>query len=357
MIKTNELRKILFDLFSQNLEYVKENPSIRFKPDFKNGYICPLCFEVFFEKDLDITLENHLTLEDIPPKKLGGHPQALTCKKCNNESGKNLDIHLLNCLLEIDSKSFLINSKTAATYEINGLKMNGSLEIDKEGKANLYFEPKHSNPKDAESFMANLFPPKTIYNSLPLFNSEYLSQSKSPSFNIQPKRSNKDERRAEIALLRIAYLIAFSTLGNGFLINSGSYKVREQILNPDKSILPKPFWIKYDFPEEMEGINIITLPTEARGFLIVFSLKTISKSRRFAIVLPGPSVPGIKVYDYIEQSICKGDGSVSVNFTTEHLPELEYLKKDEYAFGGHQFWDKYTSTDYIPNFRPNTETK
>lgn len=357
MNKTNELRKKIFELFSQNLEYVKENPSIQFKPDFKNGYICPLCFEVFFEKDLDITVENHLTLEDIPPKKLGGNPKALTCKKCNNESGKKLDVHLLNRLLDIDSKSFLTNSKTAATYEINGFKMNGSFEIDEEGKANLYFEPKHSNPKDAQSFMANLFPPKTIHSPLPLFNNEFLSESKSPSLNIQPKRSNNDERRAEIALLRIAYLIAFSTLGNGFLINSGLYKVREQISNPDKNILPKPFWINYDFPEEMEGINIISLPKEARGFLIVFSLKTDSKSRRFAIVLPGPSEPGIKVYDYIEKSICTCDGSVSVNFTTEHLPDLEYLKKDKYKFGGHQFWDKYTSTDYIPNFKPNAEKK
>jgi hypothetical protein len=107
----------------------------------------------------------------------------------------------------------------------------------------------------------------------------------------------------------------------------------------------------------MEGINIITLPKEARGFLVVFSLKTNSKSRRFAIVLPGPSLPGLDVYDYIKKSIGTGDGSVSVNFTTERLPKLEYLKKDEFAFGGHQFWDTYTSTDYIPNVKPNTETK
>ncbi|MFV7235346.1 hypothetical protein [Flavobacterium sp. ZB4R12] len=358
MIKTNEIRKIIFNLFSQNLEWVKENPSISFRPDFMNGYICPLCFEVFFEKDLDITLENHLTLEDIPPKTLGGHPQALTCKKCNNESGKELDIHLLNRLLDIDSKAFLPNSKTAATYEINGFKMNGVFEFDKNGKAILNFQPKHSNPKDADSFMADLFPPKTIYNPLFLLNRELVDESRSPSFNIQPKQRLKaDERRSEIALLRIAYLIAFSTLGNGFLINAGLYKVREQILNPDKSILPKPFWINYDFPKEMEGINIITLPKELRSFLIVFSLKTNSKSRRFAIVLPGPSDPGIKVYDYIEKYICTGHGSESVNFTTEHLPKFDYLNKDEYTFGGHQFWDKYTADDYKPNLKPDKEIK
>lgn len=353
MAKSNEVRKKIFNLFSQNLEWVKENSSISFIPDFTNGYICPLCFEVFFEKDLDLNLENHLTLEDIPPKSLGGRPEALTCKKCNNESGKELDVHLLNRLLEIDSKSFLPNSKTAATYEINGFKMNGVFEFDKDGKAILNFEPKHSNPKDADSFMTNLFPTKTILN--PLFHPNRLLYNKlsSPTFNLQPKYLKSDERRAEIALLRIAYLIAFSTLGNGFLINSGLYKVREQILNPDKSILPKPFWINYDFEKEMEGINIITSPKELRSFLIVFSLKTKSKSRRFAIVLPGPSEPSTKIYDYIEKYICADDNSKNINLITEHLPTLDYLNKDEFTFGGLQFWNKYTADDYLPNFKPN----
>jgi hypothetical protein len=347
-------KEIIFNLFSQNLEWVKENPSIKFKPDFTNGYICPLCFDVFFKKDLDITSGNYLTLEDIPPKSLGGNPKALTCKKCNNESGKELDVHLLNRLLEIDSNSFLPNSKTAATYEINGFKMNGAFEFDENGKAIISFEPKHSNPKDADNFMNNLFPPKTLYSPLFHFNRGFENETRSPTFNIKPNRLLKaDERRAEIAVLRIAYLIAFSTLGNGFLINAGLYKVRDQILNPDKSILTKPFWLNYDFPKEMEGIHIITLPKELRSFLIIFSLKTKSKSRRFSIVLPGPSDPGIKAYDFIEKYLCTDDCSENVNITTEILPILDYLRKDEYTFGSLEFWNKYTANDYKPNYNPD----
>lgn len=351
--KTKKTREIIFKLFSQNLEWVKENSSISFKPDFVNGYICPLCFEVFFEKDLDINAENFLTLEDIPPKSLGGNPKALTCKNCNSKSGKELDVHLLNNLLNTDSQLFLPNSKTKATFEINGFKMNGMFEIDDNGKAILNFQPKHSNPKDADSFMADLFPPTTIYNPFFYPDKIFGNESRSPSFNMKQKNLIADERRAEIALLRIAYLIAFSTLGNGFLINTGLYKVREQILNPDKSILPKPFWIKYDFPKEMEGINVITLPKELRCFLIVFSLKTKSQSRRFAVVLPGPSDPGIKVYDYIDENICIGDGSEFVNFTSELMLKNDYLRDDKYTFVGHQFWEKCTNDDYMPNYKPD----
>ena len=90
---------------------------------------------------------------------------------------------------------------------------------------------------------------------------------------MKPKKKS-NERRSEIALLRIGYLLAYATLGNGFLINGGLYKVREQILNPEKEILPKVYWIKHEFPAEHEGINIITLPGELRSFLIIFNLKT-----------------------------------------------------------------------------------
>src|SRR5690348_10203246 len=110
MNKSKRKKLALFKLFSQNLDWVKEHPSIRFEPDFSKGYICPLCFDVFYEKDLDDSLTNHLTLEDIPPDALGGKPLALTCKKCNSRSGHELDAHLLKNLLIADAKMFLPNS-------------------------------------------------------------------------------------------------------------------------------------------------------------------------------------------------------------------------------------------------------
>lgn len=262
-------RETIFKIFSQNLEWVKENPAIRFEPDFKNGYICPLCFNVFFEKDLDSKLENFLTLEDVPPKSLGGKPQTLTCKECNSKSGHELDAHLLNSLLEIDSKALLPNSKSKALFELSGNKVNGTVEMQNDGSMHINFLSQHSNPTQAKEFMKEMIPPRTLYN--PIFHPEKALENgyQSPTFSLKfPEKAN--ERRAEKALLRIAYLIAYSTFGSGFYINSGLYKVREQILNPDKDILPKVFWIKYEFPKEMEGINIITIPKELRCFLIVF---------------------------------------------------------------------------------------
>jgi hypothetical protein len=337
MNKSNQdKKKKIFSLFSQNLEWVKEEPTISFNPDFSNGYICPLCFEVFFEEDLDISKKNYLTLEDIPPKSLGGKPLALTCKNCNSKSGHELDIHLLNRLQELDSELFLKNSKANVTIELNGNKINGIVDIDQKGKVILDLQPNRSNPIETRKLMKDLFPPvitKEVFET--------------PKINYKLHKRSK-ESRADVALLRIAYLIAYSTFGNSFLINGGLFKVREQILNPDKEILPKPYWIKYDFPKEAEGINLIIQPKELRCFLVIFNLVTKSQSRQIAIVLPGPSKNGLQIYEYIKQNLCAEEGE-SLHFTLEHIPKIDYLKKKNYAFACNWYWQEWTKDDHIPS--------
>lgn len=351
MNKSTKKKYALFNLFSQNLEWVKEQPEISFEPDFSNGYICPLCFEVFYEKDLNSETENCLTLEDIPPVSLGGKPIALTCKNCNSTSGHKLDAHLLNSLLTHDAQNFLPNSAADTTFELNGNKMNGTLKVSEDGVVNLDLQPQRSDPKQTKQFMSDLDPPRTIYN--PFFQRDQLfnDQHRTPPFNIKFKKTS-NEQQANVALLRIGYLLAFATLGNAFLINGGLYKVREQILNPSKDILPKVFWLKYNFPKENEGVNIITLPKDLRSFLIVFNLKTASISRQFAIVLPGPSSPSIDVYDFIENVLCQGDGTEFCNITVEHINTDGLLKKRSLTFASHWFWEEYTKDDYKPRLPP-----
>ncbi|RTQ52313.1 hypothetical protein EJV47_04635 [Hymenobacter gummosus] len=349
MAKGNKRKKALFNLFSQNLEWVKQHPSIAFKPDFSHGYICPLCFDVFFDKDLSSVVKNPLTVEDIPPVSLGGKPIALTCKNCNSKSGHKLDVHLLNRLLEIDSHSFLPNSKTKAKFEVNGNTVNGTFEVDDSGVVKMNLLPSHSNPVQAERFMSDMFPPRTIYN--PLFYPEKMFDNgyESPTFNVKFNETS-NERRAQVALLRIGYLIAFAVLGNGFLINGNLFKVREQILKPDEQILPEVFWVNREFPEETEGINIVTLPKELRCFLVIFRLKTPSQSRQFAVILPGPSEPGLQVYDFLNE-----ERTVETFGWMEHINTRDFLRRKEHTFTSHWCWQEYTKDSYRPRVRPASD--
>ncbi|NQX42323.1 hypothetical protein SAMN05421820_11143 [Pedobacter steynii] len=349
-MNNREKKQRIFNLFSQNLEWVKEHPDVNFVPDFSDGYICPLCFDPFFAEDLLHTAKNPLTLEDVPPVSLGGKPLTLTCKSCNSKSGHELDVHLLNVLLENDSKSFLPGSNSRASFEINGRKVNGSVIIDKDGKLVLNVEPKISNPAHSKFFLDKMSP-KTVSTYSPVFGFTKPLEWTSPTFTLNVNRIY-NQRRADVALLRIAYLLAYANLGNGFLINGGLYKVREQILNPEKNILGNVFWIKTEFPKALEGINIISQPQELQSFLVIFNLKTKSISRQFAIVLPGPSKPSVDVYKFIEEHLCVGDGSGSFDFMVEHIPQIDHLKTKEYAYSSYIFWQRYTHPDYKPNLKP-----
>ncbi|MDD4438113.1 MAG: HNH endonuclease [Tissierellia bacterium] len=42
-------------------------------------------------------------MEDAPPKSLGGKANTLTCKTCNSKCGHEIDFHLTERLLEIDT--------------------------------------------------------------------------------------------------------------------------------------------------------------------------------------------------------------------------------------------------------------
>lgn len=333
----------LFEIFSKNLENVKSHSEIRFDPDFNNGYICPLCFEVFFEKDLLNSSVNYLTLEDIPPKSLGGKVRALSCKNCNSKSGHKLDNHLLKRLTELDFQSFLPNSQTDTTFVLNENKMNGMVKIDEKGTINVDFQNKRSNPSESKKFIAELFPPRTIYSPIhALLNPNFVEpEYKSESFSFK-KEEKSDERRAEIALLRVAYLYAFSIFGHGFLINGNLFKIREQLANPEKNILPKVFWVNYKFPENMIGVNIIKKPKDLQSFLVIFNLTTKSTTRQFAICLPGPTNPGLKIYENLEKFLCNEEGFVNVDI--EHIDGKDLLTLKGYELASNYYWNKIAST-------------
>src|SRR5690242_7208293 len=59
-------------------------------------YVCPLCGIAFPRSALDRKL---LTLEHAPPEglKLGGGEICLTCKRCNDKFGAELDCHMIDC--------------------------------------------------------------------------------------------------------------------------------------------------------------------------------------------------------------------------------------------------------------------
>ncbi|WP_312793016.1 hypothetical protein [Sphingobacterium sp.] len=245
----------------------------------------------------------------------------------------------------------LPNSSTITTFEFDDKKVCGSFGVDANGKVIINIDPKRNNPKNSKAFIEKIVPkPHNIFDQF--FQSGKMDNESTDSSFLLNLHRKYDERRCRVALLRIAYLLAFSKFGNGFLINEELYKIREQILHPDKDILGGVFWVNYQFPDNLLGLNFISHPKELQCLLVIFKLKTKSGSRQFSIMLPGPSAPGMDIYKFYQENLCSDRPGETVSINIEHVVDYDYLKIKENAYASHILWRRYTSPDYKPNFAP-----
>lgn len=309
--KLAQKRERMFDLFSTNLNQVAASPGVNATADLTGIYLCPICLHSFTKDALKSDCLNPLTFEDVPPKKLGGRVFTLTCKKCNNSGGRGIDIHLINALKEMDFNSFSPNAGAPVKFRVEDGEVNGRVDIDASGRVILRSDTKSSNPKHSEKL-------------------ENLVESKRHSiegipFEFVLTNQKADKRIAEVALLRVAYLMAFGTFGYGFIINDNLKDVRQQILNPDKEIISRLTPIQLKFPKEHNGMNMIKSPKNLRCFLVIFDLITPSRTYQFAIPLPAPFRSGLMIYDNIKEELAKGDTTI----TLDHIAEDDYLRDEE----------------------------
>lgn len=332
MSKSSKNKEKIFEIYSRNLAWVKSHPKIQFVPDFTEGYLCPLCFNLFRRDSLTNNAQNQLTIEHNPPRSLGGKPNILTCKDCNSKAGHEIDNHLLAILDDQDFFEFKPNTSKQVGIKDDDKIVNGVFSIDDDGSIGINILTRQSNPINTDHFFSNLRNLSSAGSIGATFNALNSELSGKLDLKMRFKFNNKT-RLAEVSMLKIAYLKAFEILGNGFLINPHLKKVRDQILNPSQEIIPESFAIDLKTPEEVLGIGIITEPKEFRCFIVVFQLQTKTSKKTFSIVLPGLSAPGINIYENLQK--LKGE---NVFFKIEVLNAADYLKSEDLAFASHNSW-------------------
>ncbi|HRJ29829.1 MAG: hypothetical protein KF725_03905 [Cyclobacteriaceae bacterium] len=266
MVKGQDKRRLLFDRYSAQLESMKELGVLGFDLKYEKAFICPLCLEQFSVDDLDTSKENFLTLEDAPPKSLGGKANTLTCKKCNNRFGHEIDFHLVEKLNELDVYSFQPKSGSKASFTHNGVKVQGIVNVDDKGNITVTHLEKTNNPG--------------------LLNKYVKTTGKGDTTTIKFPVSRVDFKKFEVALLKTAYILAFEHYGYPLILSKAFDIVRAQLKNPTKDIYPTGFWTRQAaFNETNTGVHLIkTLGLE--GFQAIFLLKTQSRTTGFGVYLP-----------------------------------------------------------------------
>lgn len=266
MAKGKTIRQILFVKYSNQLHRLVELKLYDIDLKFEKTFICPICLKQFSENDLDTTLENYLTLEDSPPKSLGGKANTLTCKKCNNEFGHKIDFHLVEKLNELGVKSFLPNTGSKASISHNGIEVQGTLKVDVKGVMTITHLEKVNNPNKLKDYISKTGKDDIVVLQFPI--------------------SRVDIKRFEIALLKSAYIMAFEQYGYALILNKAYDIVRKQLLNPDDEIYPDGFWSQQTvFTENIKGVHLIRTKG-FEGFQAIFVLKTNVQNFGYGVYLP-----------------------------------------------------------------------
>lgn len=259
-------REQLFEKYSAQLQNLVDQGLIDLELEYDQTFICPTCLNQFSKDDLDTSKENFLTLEDAPPKSLGGKANSLSCKKCNNSFGHEIDFHLVEKLNELDLHSFLPNTGSKATVTHNGMKVQGIVKIDENGGITITHLEKVNNPKTLKEYVTKTGKDNIVDIKFPV--------------------SRVDFRRFEAALLKTAYFLAFEHYGYPLILSTAFDDVREQIKNPDKEIYPEGFWTKQSvFDEGNSGVHLITTQGY-EGFHAIFILKSKASESGYGVYLP-----------------------------------------------------------------------
>lgn len=307
------IKRKLFKRYVNNFNLVASHFDFKDYEVPKDLYICPLCFKTYSEDDLkpDDRGNSLLTLEHNPLRSLGGKGEVLTCRDCNNKAGEQIDDNLFKFFSISGFLQFNPGTETKLQLMVgNKIYHNVKTRLGASKKIEFLF-----NEQDLEEIINN---------------EEFI---KKPDFQI--KAFGHKKSLPEISLLKIAYLKAFSTLGYVFLYNRNLEQVTQQIMYPNKDILPKSWIFSDNLPEEHIGIHIIKSPSVLRAFLVVFSVHHNSIRKVYGVLLPGYSAPGISIYD----SLSEWNGRIDLEL--EQIPCFDYISHPEDCIKALKLWFQY----------------
>lgn len=310
--------QFLFEHYRQNLNRLLEADSrLKIHPDRDDIVICPLCFDKYFTLE---DIENgSLTAEHVPPHKLGGKVDMLTCRDCNNNQGASLDSHLIEYIRSLDALH-----GTGPTF-VDGIASGedtGEFRVEFRTVADQRWEllgvPKASNPKHIDNFTKGFL-------------------SRDFRFNLKLLLPNPS--RGRLGLIRAAYLIAFRYLGYGFLVNMNLGVLRYQFRNPQEDVYPiQSVLFPFDQPDDFLGINVISSPSNMKCYFVVFDVQAEKGlARRAGVMLPGPNGRDSQMFKDME----------SFNGTTitiNHF-DIDFSDKLEMPRLAHAIWNTVGTTD------------
>ena len=300
MTDNEKRRHSIFMHYSTHLIFLKESGILKIDLKFDRTYICPICLRQFSEADLDQGLKNPLTLEDAPPKSLGGKASVLTCRECNNTAGHHIDVHLTERMNELDHEAFLPGVIFSAQLKNDGKISGGKVSVSETGEITIRHDIKKNHPEKLKEYIA-----ATVKDS-PV---EIIFETKTDPFRVQ------------LALLKTGFLLTFVKFGYSFILNESYNRVRDQLRNPKHDIYPTDFWFQSDALANHYGVPFIIEPG-IEAIFPIFALKTKFSERPFGTVIPLTTKPIEEIIAELKRRFATAKGFEAA---MDRMDETDYL--------------------------------
>lgn len=301
-MNSKEKKEFLLRKYIKEVEQLPFQSSDGHKLVVKDTYICPLCLKSFNIALLGEEENSLITLEHIPPENLGGKPIILTCKKCNSVCGHDLDVYLRNEMEHRERNYFDAPKGHFVKLSHEGIDVNAIIKKDEDDIININIKKSLNPPDIVDRFVES-------------------TNASADDLHINGKVKLGSHRRkvevVDVAILKSAYLYAFYRLGYKYILSTNLQAIREQILNPDKEILPPHYLLLNEnkIPNQvLDDIYAATLDGE-RILVVILTLKLPSSGyrHRFATILPMPHKKDLELYKRL-MNIHTTKGTVEFQF-------------------------------------------
>jgi len=296
----------LFDLYSSNLSFLY--------PAFQGVFVCPLCLHEF-KRD---SIERELTLEHIVADALGGREYTLTCQRCNNTTGSQLEAELVHRSKTLRSILGLSNDPVAVQADVDGHKFAATLHRSPENPSSSQIRaiPKASDP---ESIAAAVHALEKGHRRIRV-----------------EERRGYHALRSKVAVIKLAYLLMFHHFGYGYILHENLDPVRSQINSPDQDLIASSAIgrLTKSWPQP-NSITLLYRPEELRCFYVMPDLYQAVQVH-LGVVMPGLDDAGGRIYERWTQYIEK---NAEFEFSTHTLsPDTSIASDTRYAYLATWIW-------------------
>jgi hypothetical protein len=230
-------------------------------PDDPVVYLCPLCLRFSIMEDL---VGDRLTVEDVPPKSVGGKPMVLTCRECNNDrGGSKIDSHAAARERFVDSATGVSSEPIRGELGVGDLSARGDLYLAGGGLGFVYKKKeKANNLKEFEALRRVLHDPNTH------------RRFSAPDKIISGELAN-------LSYIRAAYLASFAAFGWTHIFREVFKPLRDRLTLATDADLPDTLFYDPDETSAKNEMLLVTEPGPQNGLLLV-------SMSRAQVVLPGP---------------------------------------------------------------------